>query len=474
MKFSTSLLALGLIILPQISTAAAAPAKSHEAPKAIPQPGNENEDFSRAITGQKKTLTSNITIQGFDVPKNYRIGTFAHEASLQGQSCMNLNIQPEDKDHVVYTDNLNKYLGQKIDVTINEPKAKNNKFSGYVTEISFDSASGEYSIASCGKLDLTRYGSRDKLYTNKSEVDAVKDLLAERGIDAKFDLKKTYTPDEFLTKLNETDENFINRMLEQNGIFYFVKNLNGKDTYVFLDDIEGLNKYNKEVDYKDLTLAETDSCCGDLKPSVSLDSKLVEENYRLEDYDEINDKYIGSSANDKASKFQHTEFQISNYNPALLKEGAEIKLKALNSTANSLTITSNNLDIAIGDKINIASRKYYVISSSLNYSCLDYDDKCHTTNSLSLIPVNTPYANSIITAMPMMNSSLVGFIADATKDDKGRLGLRLGWMHDEPENVMYRALLSETAKKAEFKKGDRVLVNFINGFPDKPVIADKF
>lgn len=75
--------------------------------------------------------------------------------------------------------------------------------------------------------------------------------------------------------------------------------------------------------------------------------------------------------------------------------------------------------------------------------------------------------------MPTNASASVGFVSDAVKDSYGRIGFRFPWMAAQPESVMYRAPLSENAKRFEYKNGDKVILNFINGFPDRPIIIDK-
>ena len=67
------------------------------------------------------------------------------------------------------------------------------------------------------------------------------------------------------------------------------------------------------------------------------------------------------------------------------------------------------------------------------------------------------------------------YLTEDKKDDKGRLGFKSPWMDYDCYNkgLSYLALLSGTGQKQEFKVGDCILVNFINGFPDRPIIIDK-
>jgi type VI secretion system secreted protein VgrG len=81
-----------------------------------------------------------------------------------------------------------------------------------------------------------REGSR--IFQDKSPVDVVKDILAEAGVDrdVEWRLRQTYAPREFLCQYRETEMNFVHRILEDEGIFYFFQHSADGHKLVFADD----------------------------------------------------------------------------------------------------------------------------------------------------------------------------------------------------------------------------------------------
>jgi type VI secretion system secreted protein VgrG len=81
-----------------------------------------------------------------------------------------------------------------------------------------------------------REGSR--IFQEKSPIDVVKDVLREAGIDkaVEWRLRQEYAPREFLCQYRETELNFIHRVLEEEGIFYFFLHSPEGHALVFADD----------------------------------------------------------------------------------------------------------------------------------------------------------------------------------------------------------------------------------------------
>lgn len=81
-----------------------------------------------------------------------------------------------------------------------------------------------------------REGSR--IFQDMSPVDVVKTILADAGVDSgvEWRLRHTYSPREFLCQYRETELDFVHRLLEDEGIFYFF--LHGPDGHrlVLADD----------------------------------------------------------------------------------------------------------------------------------------------------------------------------------------------------------------------------------------------
>ena len=82
---------------------------------------------------------------------------------------------------------------------------------------------------------LTRYADC-RIFHNKTVHDVLQQVFSDRGFtDFKLSLNGTYSPMEYCVQYRETDFNFISRLMEQNGIFYFYQHQEGKHTMVIAD-----------------------------------------------------------------------------------------------------------------------------------------------------------------------------------------------------------------------------------------------
>src|SRR5262245_14825410 len=75
-----------------------------------------------------------------------------------------------------------------------------------------------------------------RVYQNKSIPDIVQQVFTELGFkDFRNALQGNYPPREFVVQYRETDFNFVSRLLEHYGIYYFFEHENGKHTLVLAD-----------------------------------------------------------------------------------------------------------------------------------------------------------------------------------------------------------------------------------------------
>lgn len=91
---------------------------------------------------------------------------------------------------------------------------------------------------------------QSRVFQNKSVPDIISDVLKGAGLgsnDFKMQLKRSYSPREYCAQYRETDLNFISRLMEYEGIYYFFDHSDGKDVMVIVDD----NSADPKIDAPD-------------------------------------------------------------------------------------------------------------------------------------------------------------------------------------------------------------------------------
>lgn len=85
-----------------------------------------------------------------------------------------------------------------------------------------------------------------RIFHELETSDIVEKVLRDAGIeDFEFNLSNQYTPREYCVQYRETDFNFVSRLLEEDGIFYYFKHENGKHILMFCDSAS--NYYDLEI-----------------------------------------------------------------------------------------------------------------------------------------------------------------------------------------------------------------------------------
>lgn len=78
-----------------------------------------------------------------------------------------------------------------------------------------------------------------QIFQNKSTLDIITSVFGDLGFtDFRDATTKTYDPREYCVQYNETAFDFISRLMEDEGIFYFFEHEDGKHTLVLADDAD--------------------------------------------------------------------------------------------------------------------------------------------------------------------------------------------------------------------------------------------
>ena len=115
-------------------------------------------------------------------------------------------------------------------------------FNGYFSRISFAGfgAEGQYRYFATlvpWLWFLTRT-SDCRIFQQKSVPEIIEEVFRDSGFsDFRKDLRGSYSPREFCVQYRETDFNFVSRLLEQEGIYYFFEHENGSHKMVLCDNM---------------------------------------------------------------------------------------------------------------------------------------------------------------------------------------------------------------------------------------------
>jgi type VI secretion system secreted protein VgrG len=137
---------------------------------------------------------------------------------------------------------LSKLLGQESSIRVFTIGGKTRHFSGIVVEAREIVAQGHlhaYSLVLRPWTWLLSQAADSRIFQNKSVVDVIKDVFQKAGFGSNYEVKlsESYKPLEYCVQYHETHLDFVLRLMEQFGIYYYFRHEAGKHTMVLADSV---------------------------------------------------------------------------------------------------------------------------------------------------------------------------------------------------------------------------------------------
>ncbi|HKS24317.1 MAG TPA: type VI secretion system tip protein TssI/VgrG [Thermoanaerobaculia bacterium] len=338
-------------------------------------------------------------------------------------------------------------------------------------------------------LWLTTMSADCRIWQNKSVVDIVTGLFKELGFtDFRNATSGTYDPLEYCVQYNETHFAFVSRLLEDAGISYFFEHADGKHTLVLADASSA---------YK--------ACPGAAKVTVGTDSVwqqqnvvtscVLEENvisgaYAVDDYsfETPATDLTGTSKSTKATNGSGR--RVYEYPGGFTKKNpadatAKRRMEELEVPNKVLRGASYCRAFFAGAKTTL--EKHYRSDANTAYLLLAVEHEATEqgyANSFEAVPADVPLRPQRRTPRPRIagtqTAAVVGKSGEEIWTDKyGRVKVQFHWdqkgKSDENSSCWIRVAQGWAGKSwgAMFlpRIGQEVVVTFLDGDPDRPLIT---
>jgi type VI secretion system secreted protein VgrG len=134
----------------------------------------------------------------------------------------------------------NRLLGQPITITVRmgDLEGTARYFHGIVNEVQIGDETERFRrfrLVVVPNLWLLTLTKNFKVFESMTVVDIVRQILSQAGIQNRFELTGDYTQRDHCVQFRETNFDFISRLMEEEGIFYYFEHSNGKHVMVVAD-----------------------------------------------------------------------------------------------------------------------------------------------------------------------------------------------------------------------------------------------
>jgi type VI secretion system secreted protein VgrG len=338
-----------------------------------------------------------------------------------------------------------------------------------------------------------------RIFQEMTVPDILKKILTDGEV--RFDLRRTYRKWEYCVQYRETDFNFISRLMENEGIYYYFEHANGKHTMVVVDS----SACHKPAElYSKLIFDEPDPESGHdaFIWDWTIKQEITPTLHSLTDFDPLQPKNNLFKKNNVEHTHDPVPYEIFDYPGGYVSadEGKEYA-QARMEESESQYIVGHGSSAARGlyagaifalQNHPVCPEEDYLITS-INYQ-LQNDDlgighksigelfHCEVTT----IPNKNEFRTPRTTPKPFVQGPQTAFIVgkageEVWTDKYGRVKVQFHWDRDskadENSSCWVRVSQNWAGKRwgAIFipRIGQEVIVDFLEGDPDRPIITGR-
>jgi type VI secretion system secreted protein VgrG len=444
-------------------------------------------------------------------------GFFGNE-EVSSLFSLNLELISQKPDQVV----MDQIVGQNVTITVELQDGSQRFFNGFINRFSLsgrdlggDERFTHYQAQVVPWLWFLTQTTDCRIHQEKTVPEIIKKTFEDLGFrDFRDDLSRTYTKWDYCVQYRESDFQFVSRLMEQEGIFYFFEHEKGKHTLVLADSPQS----HKPCPGQSQVTFQPVGGFGDREDTINawhVQQELRPGKHTLRDYHfEMPTKTLEVSENTRFTVGGNDKLEIYDYpgefaqkfnkpgerlgdveqegqttvklqmeadeEPNLVHQGSSI-CRAFTAGAR-FELVDPPAGVSAGSYV-LTSVQHSATQNSDFVSGGD-DAGLSYSNSFTCIPHQTPFRPARITPKPIISGPQTAIVVgpageEILVDKYGRVKVQFQWDreggHNEKSSCFVRVGQSWAGQKwgAMFtpRIGHEVIVQFLEGDPDKPIIT---
>lgn len=354
-----------------------------------------------------------------------------------------------------------------------------------------------YFLTVCPMLWLATLTENCAIFQNQVTLDIIKAVLANYQIELKDQTSGTTSTREYCVQYNESDFNFVSRLMEAEGVYYYFQHTDTSHTMVLCDGSQPFDANAQTASLPIIFSSEKISPDILSASNVRVSQQIVSSSYISKDYD-----FTKPSTNLKAnSTGQGSGKNVYHYpgNYLVQTDGqtiADRRLGALEFPMSSLQLDTNNPLLELGltiqfsncprqdmEEQDFVSLSIYHQASQADAAAVK-DQRCLYSNRANFFNKTQPYIPLNKTPTPKIYGTQTAVVTgkageEIWTDAYGRILVKFFWDLSDTENDKTSCWIrvAQGWSGANWgqvfipRVGQEVVVSFLNGNPDYPLIT---
>ena len=428
-------------------------------------------------------------------------GMMAHEELSRPGECQ-LDMLSRNKNV-----DRDKILGAKVAIKVLLHDDQIRYFNGFVTRFSAGGSLGRYAryhaTVSPWLWFLTRTADC-RIFQDKTVQEIVEEVFADHPdvADFAFELTESYPTWKYCVQYRETDFNFVSRLLEHEGMYYYFRQTDGHHTLVITDSVD---KHDPSPGYEVLQFIDQS---GLVRPGTEyiggwdISREVQPGKYAHDDYDFERPSVDLTTMKTLPRGYTPSTYEVFDYPGTYLQKPdgeryAHVRIDEYGARFETAQATTNYRGVQVGARFTLEGHgvdgvngDYLVIAATQALESTQYESGAATGSgfrcSFTALSCSQQFRPPRITPKPFVQGPQTAIVTGPDGDeiytDKyGRVKVQFHWdrkgKKDENSSCWIRVSHPWAGKGwgsvSTPRVGQEVIIDFLEGDPDQPIITGR-
>ncbi|HET8706932.1 MAG TPA: type VI secretion system tip protein VgrG, partial [Pseudomonadales bacterium] len=401
---------------------------------------------------------------------------------------------------------IDKILGKEVSISAELPAGGKRYFHYFVTRFSQEAMHGRYHVYRATLRPWVWFltqTSNCRIFQEKTVPEIIKAILDEQSFtNYKIELTETYRKRVYCVQYRESDFNFISRLMEEEGIYYYFRHSDQNCTMVLADSKSAHSPF---PNYKELRFIPLEGLIRAEEEHIfrwTLSREVQSGKYTLRDYDFEKPSVDLLVNKEQQRRYDHSKYEVFDYPGEYIQKAdgthyASVRLEELQAQFELANAESDARGICVGYLLNMTrhprsdqNREYLIVSSQIEMRNNEWESadqagiefRCQ----FSAMSSQEVFRPKRLTRRPFVQGPqtavVVGPSGDEIYTDKyGRVKVQFFWdrlgKKDQNSSCWMRVSHPWAGKNwgmiAIPRIGQEVIVDFLEGDPDQPIITGR-
>lgn len=399
----------------------------------------------------------------------------------------------------------NQIVGKRITVTYFDEDGRKRRFNGFVSRFEYAGQVEEPAKLTAYKLEMVpwlwflKHNTDCQIFQEMTTPEIITQILQELGFnDFRQELTESYPVREYCVQYRETDYNFVTRLMEEEGIFFYFEHTASKHTLVMCDSTAGYFDLNEtEVRYSEVAQTHFRQLSGWRHVYEFRPGKVAQKDFNFK-------QPTDALVTDQTSRIKFegsSSLEVYEY-PGLYDESGKgdrltkVRLEELEARHDRVEGSGYYLTFTPGGKFDVEDHSnpaergrswaitevYTEIHSNLGYDSYTGED---FHNEFVCIPADTPFRPARESTKPIVEGPQTAIVVtdgqEVVVDEHARVKVQFHWDRYGQKDVNSSCWIRVSQVHAGKGWGmidiprqhEEVIVSFLDGDPDRPIITGR-